>query len=352
MDKPYCVVGGGLAGTLVAARLVASGRAVHHYHQPLPGEASAVAAGLYNTYTGPELRPTWQATTLVEELYALLEAPWAEAARAHVHRVPLYRPFADARTANAWAATAAGNPALELCHSPQHPGQLYNPLGGLRIHGLGWVDIPAFLAALTATAEASGRYLRREEHFAHPALVPETTTYGSEPYQAVIFCEGIGVNANPLRPFRALQPLKGEILTLAPDPGYGPEVVIGGVYVLPRPSGEVVVGATHDKTSADATPTDAGKQLLLSRLQAVYPKATPVVTAHRAGLRPTTPDRKPLVGPHPRYPRLWFLNGLGTKGLLYSPWCSRLLVAALLGGGGALPPEIDLGRRALREPTA
>jgi glycine/D-amino acid oxidase-like deaminating enzyme len=46
---------------------------------------------------------------------------------------------------------------------------------------------------------------------------------------------------------------------------------------------------------------------------------------------------------HPAHPRVAFLNGLGSKGSLRSPWLARHLVEHLLDGG-ALDPELDLQR--------
>jgi S-adenosylmethionine synthetase len=49
------------------------------------------------------------------------------------------------------------------------------------------------------------------------------------------------------------------------------------------------------------------------------------------GMRPTTRDRKPIMGAHPEDPSVIIFNGLGTKGVSLSPYLSPNLVAWLEG---------------------
>jgi glycine/D-amino acid oxidase-like deaminating enzyme len=50
-----------------------------------------------------------------------------------------------------------------------------------------------------------------------------------------------------------------------------------------------------------------------------------------------------MLGRHPQLP-LFFFNGMGTKGVLQAPWCTRLLVAQVLGDTTPLPSAIDIMR--------
>ena len=51
------------------------------------------------------------------------------------------------------------------------------------------------------------------------------------------------------------------------------------------------------------------------------------VEAHQAGLRPASPDRRPMVGPWPGQPEgVLMLNGLGTRGVLVGPAAAEALV--------------------------
>jgi glycine oxidase len=64
---------------------------------------------------------------------------------------------------------------------------------------------------------------------------------------------------------------------------------------------------------------------------------------HLAGIRPTTKDRQPLVGKHWNLDNTYLLNGLGTRGVLFSAFLAKKLYN-LIENQIALPKEIDVNR--------
>ena len=46
------------------------------------------------------------------------------------------------------------------------------------------------------------------------------------------------------------------------------------------------------------------------------------VIEHSAGIRPTTIDRRPIIGSHPNYKNIYVFNGLGSRGILLAPTLS------------------------------
>jgi glycine/D-amino acid oxidase-like deaminating enzyme len=54
------------------------------------------------------------------------------------------------------------------------------------------------------------------------------------------------------------------------------------------------------------------------------------VIDHEAGIRPTSPDRRPMVGKHPVYDQLYIFNGLGAKGYMLAPSLAEMLCNALI----------------------
>jgi glycine oxidase len=97
-----------------------------------------------------------------------------------------------------------------------------------------------------------------------------------------------------------VRPVKGQILRLrATGTGVFPSRTVRGldVYVVPRPSGEIVVGATSEEKGFDTTVTAGATRVLLDAAYELLPgldEAELVETA--AGLRPGTPDNAPIVG--------------------------------------------------------
>src|ERR1700735_1551477 len=102
-----------------------------------------------------------------------------------------------------------------------------------------------------------------------------------------------------------VRPVKGQILRLRPTPAAGAAglppgllertvrgIVRGSsVYLVPRQSGELVVGATQEELGADTTVTAGGVWELLRDARTIVPGITELAFADVvAGLRPGTPD--------------------------------------------------------------
>ena len=78
--------------------------------------------------------------------------------------------------------------------------------------------------------------------------------------------------------------------------GQSPRQVIwsGECYLVPRPDGEIVLGATEEEGNYDARPTLAGVNRLTEAALEVVPAAGGFsVDGFWAGLRPAAPDRHP-----------------------------------------------------------
>lgn len=61
------------------------------------------------------------------------------------------------------------------------------------------------------------------------------------------------------------------------------------------------------------------------------------------GFRPTTQDRKPILGSHPEHNNLFIFNGLGSRGIFHSCYYSKILID-FIEENIPLPPEVDLKR--------
>jgi glycine/D-amino acid oxidase-like deaminating enzyme len=100
-----------------------------------------------------------------------------------------------------------------------------------------------------------------------------------------------------------------------------------GVYVVPSGEG-YVVGATYSYHDQLPESTPAARAELIDKTSDLL--AEPFeVSGQNWGFRPTTPDRKPILGRHPKYPQLIFFNGLGTKGVSLAPAMAKSLINCL-----------------------
>jgi glycine/D-amino acid oxidase-like deaminating enzyme len=72
--------------------------------------------------------------------------------------------------------------------------------------------------------------------------------------------------------------------------------------------------------------------------------AAVTVLDHLAGVRLTTPDRRPIGGWLPGWPGLGILGALGSKGVLRAPDLAGRWVEAIRGRPGVWPAELAVDR--------
>ncbi len=130
-----------------------------------------------------------------------------------------------------------------------------------------------------------------------------------------------------------VRPVKGQILRLRPTPatrraGFPPGLVARtvrgivhgfSVYLVPRTTGELVIGATQEELGADTLVTAGGVWELLRDARTLVPGITEFELAEAvAGLRPGTPDNAPILGPA-QLPGLVLATGHFRSGVLLAP---------------------------------
>jgi glycine oxidase len=136
----------------------------------------------------------------------------------------------------------------------------------------------------------------------------------------------------------AVRPVKGQILRLQADPaapliGRSVRALAQGrsVYLVPRNSGEVVVGATMEERGADMTVTAGAVHDLLRAAVAVVPEVAELeLNEAIAGLRPGSPDNGPVLGPAST-PGLFLATGHYRNGILLAPVTADALFDAISG---------------------
>ncbi|MHB9850552.1 glycine oxidase ThiO [Streptomyces krungchingensis] len=186
--------------------------------------------------------------------------------------------------------------------------------GGLRVDGDHQIDPRRLAGALVTACERADVVFHRtwaeRLRVEGGRAVGAVTTDGSElsAGQVVLAAGSLsgrlaGVPDDVLPPVR---PVKGQVLRLTVPKRYAPflsrtvRAVVRGsqVYLVPRESGELVVGATSEELGWDTTVTAGGVYELLRDAHELVPGITELpLTETRAGLRPGSPDNAPLIGP-------------------------------------------------------
>jgi glycine/D-amino acid oxidase-like deaminating enzyme len=334
-NKRIIIVGGGLAGTFLAANLVQKGASVIQYADPQKIPASSVAAGLVNPVTGRQFAISWKAIEFLTALESFFQLPGFESLAVHYHSLPIYRPFPDIRSCNDWTARSHDSRFDDIAtytYEAWKPEWLINPLGGMIIHRGGWLNVNSFINATRDLLQKTGRFQFIAEKINYSAIDPQLYQLqrleGNIEYSHLVFCEGIYGTLNPWFPAK-LVPLKGQLITFRTRPNLN-RIISSGQFMVPLGEDLYRLGSTYELNYYTEAPDAELPQELVQGLSSFWlPKVTEWVKLE-AGIRPTTLDRKPIIGQHPEWPTLWIFNGLGTKGVLQAPALATQLANAIL----------------------
>ncbi len=337
------VVGQGLAGSLLAWELLERGVRVQVVDG---GEAatSRTAAGLINPVTGRHLTLEADAAVLLAAARARYQGLEARFGRRLFHPRPMLRLLRTAAEQRAWEKRRlepAYRPYLEPAALP--PG-IVAPRGGLRQQHAGFLDTNALLDTLGDHFAALGLVHRRRLDYGELEPAEEGVRWRGLVTRWVVFCEGWRALDNPWFGHLPLRPVKGEILTLASAEPLPEAIINAGRWLVPLGGGRLRLGATYENRVLDETPTAGARESLLATLPGLLdPSPRCRVEAQRAGVRPASADRRPLLGRHPEHPALALFNGFGSKGSLLIPWHAARMAEHLLHGA-PLPAAADIVR--------
>lgn len=218
----------------------------------------------------------------------------------------------------------------------------------------GWVHPPALCdVALRVAGEAVRLHTQREA----TDLVRVGNAWRAVDASGNVIAEApvaILANGHLARRFTVssalpLRPVRGQITCIPAEPGRSIKAVVSREgYVTPATSfGVHVVGATYEEGSTDELAREEDHRANLDRLKQLLPDFAATVDAARvggrAGIRTVGPDRLPLVGAIPGAGGLFGLLGLGSRGLVYAPLCAELLACGIEGEPLPLERELAAG---------
>lgn len=324
--KDYLIVGCGLAGIAFAEIALQHQKTIsvfENYSQ----NSSKVAGGLYNPVILKRFSEVWNAQEQLQLLQVFYQGLEQKLKSKFDFPVPIFRKIYSVQEQNNWVlATDKLNLAPFL--SPDIKHIKYNgidsPFGYGEVLQSGYVDTNLLLQKYQAYLTELHLLNQESIDYSQLKIHADYVSYQDEQYKEVVFAEGFGIHANPFFSCLPLDGTKGELIVIkAPDLKLD-AIIKSSVFILPIGNDLYKVGATYNWQDKTATPTEAGKNELLTHLKNLLHSEFEVID-HLAGVRPTVKDRRPLVGTHPSFSRLHVLNGLGTRGVMLAPSMAQSL---------------------------
>ena len=340
----YIIVGKGLAGIAFCEQLRAANKDFIVFDNNSQ-QSSSVAAGLYNPVILKRFTKVWRAKeqlALAIPKYKILE----ELLDVKLdYRFPVYRRFTSFEEQNDWF-TASDKPVLEEFLSTNLVKNtndvIHADFGFGEVLHSGRIDTAQLVKSYSNYLIENDKL--REEVFEYELLEvsSEYVDYKDLRAKHIVFTEGFGISKNPFFSHLPLNGTKGEMLTIqAPD--LKMEFIMkSSVFIVPLGNDLFWIGATYEREDKTHRITENAKEQLVDKLKQII-KCDFKIIKQVAGIRPTTKDRRPLIGTHQNYNNVHVLNGLGTRGVMISPYVAQQLFNHI-ENGELLDPEIDIKR--------
>jgi glycine oxidase len=341
--RKFLVIGAGLSGLSVAIQLLRKGASVTLLDNQ-ENHSSIVAAGMINPIVFRRMTKGWRVdefTPYLQEFYTSIEA---ETNSNFFRSIQIRRMFSSEYERGLWLKKQdqEGFDAYltPLEESDDKYDRAINLFGSGRVRNSYAVIADKFIAA-------SKQLIREHEHGAilHATFSMDQidqTTFNGTKYDDFIFCEGyLGIH-NPLFADTNLEATKGETLIIRSTTLPEEESLNRKCFNLPMGEHRFKIGSTIEWNNSTTHVTEEARSEILEKLSFLIDESVEVLE-QEAGVRPTTKDRRPIIGTHHVHSRYHIFNGLGTKGYLLAPLLSHEFACHIMDGT-ELDPEVRLSR--------
>lgn len=341
----FLIVGAGLSGCLISYRLLEQGHNVRLIDDG-KNASSIVAAGQINPVTFRRMNLGWRTNECFDELEKLYPELENETGKSFFDQLTIRRFFAHQQEVDFWKARVEeAEYQRHLCPTTSEDDKYpspHNTFGTGRIQSGAVIRPKEFIAAMHDYFKAHPSCVFNEEKLNYYEIKSEDCSFQENKYQAIIFSQGFRNFENPFFGILPVQCTKGQVLKLKVNGLSTDEALNRKCFLIPTRDAHFLAGSTYEWNQPNTEITEEAKATISENLNQLIEEDYQVVD-QKAGVRPTTPDRRPLIGEHPSYPGLYIFNGLGTKGYSLAPLLSKEFVKHLLDGQ-PLPEEVSIHR--------
>lgn len=348
----FILVGQGLAGSILALELINNGKSVVVIDNPELSNCSKVAGGIYNPIVFKRLTQSWLADMVLPVMLDFYEELEEKLQTRLVHPVKIARVFSNKDEENLWQKKSINelNEFIDgTIHEPEEDyGFLKNSHAFVKQGG--YVDVPLFLEKVRHFLEQRNSFVNEKFDYSQLEFEGDNILYNNISGSKIIFCEGHLYKNNPWFNHLQFKPAKGEVLTIYCEELTVNSILNKEIFILPlQKAHHFKVGATYNWTDLTDDKSKEGKAFLEERLKKLIPYKYKVLN-QEAGVRPSTNDRRPVMGFHSEHRNMGIFNGFGTKAVMLAPYFAKHF-CSFMENKTALWQEVDVKRFSTQKQT-
>lgn len=323
--KDLLIVGFGLAGLSIARHAGLK----HKSFDILTNQSqlsSMIAGGLLNPVAIKRMKPVWEvqkfmpyAKLYYHRLDSLLDSKTYQNINIKVF-------IHHAEQENNWYE-AIDNPVLSPFLSKTIED---NTSKSLLVEKLG--EIKASIVHLNSLLSKAQIFFKQQQSFINQIfdysmlkIYPDKISYNAKEYSNIVFCEGFGVCQNPYFNNLGIYGNKGDYIIIKSEHLKLDQVVKAKYFLIPLGDDLYKFGATYERESLTHKASASARIQLIKALEKMLDVSYEVVN-QVCGIRPTTRDRRPVLGKHIKHNKLYIFNGFGSRGVMISPLLGKHLI--------------------------
>ncbi len=338
-DVECIIVGQGLAGSVLGYKLWQKGITFKIFSQLNMDDASWVAGGVVNPITGRNMQPSWQIDAILPSIIPFYQSLNMMLAPNIFQNIGVYKIMDSVAHLNDWQSKPNGYYGDVISPSTAHINAA---------HGLGTIKHSFRVDTALLVASCRDMFLKEnfliEEYFEYSILQieEEKVLYKDICAKYIIFAEGYKARFNPWFEFIPWTFAKGEVLVIH-CPDLKIDITLNkNLLVIPLGDDHYKVGATFDRHNMNTQISEVGREELIDKLNSII-NCPYTVVSQQAAIRPTSRDRKPIIGRHPDCNNVYVFNGIGTKGVTQAPYYADRLIE-YIGENKSLDSRVDVRR--------
>jgi len=345
MNVDFIIVGQGIAGTCCAFQLIKNQKSFIIIDKEEDNSASKIALGVYNPLVLKWFTKVWKADEQISYFYKFYDEIEHFLKHTFIKDEGIYKYLKTVHAQNMWLSKSASKHKVDYMSQKiltiNKEGLLNKNFYGL-VKKAGRIDIPLLLKLFKDYFLDKKILIQDTFNYQKLVIKNHGVSYNDISSKKIIFCEGVSLLDNPYFKHLNLKPTKGEILSFYCKGLNLNKILHSKFLLIPLGNDYYSVGATYNWQNLNNTCTIEAKDEIKSMLDKTL-KLPYKIISHRSGIRPSTFDRRSIVGSHPQYKNIYILNGLGTRGVLLSPYLSKSLVDYIYCRR-SLDPEVDIKR--------
>tara|TARA_B100000886_G_scaffold194632_1_gene134122 strand:- start:8746 stop:9762 length:1017 start_codon:yes stop_codon:yes gene_type:complete len=306
----FLIVGQGISGSCFAWRVFQDKKTFMIIDSNNPNSSSKAALGIFNPITGRNYIKSWKYNTLFCELmkfYICIESKLNEKI---IFSKKIYRPFKNIVDNNSWNTKLSSDkisPFIDIMYDK-----------GILTKKSGYLDVKKFLSLSKKYFKSLSRYKIDNINTRNLNFKNGFFWYNNQKFKRVVMCRGVEENDNNVFKNIKLNAVSGNSIKIGSKKNM--KWILNNVLnVLPIDNNIFLIGSTYYNSQKDR-----GSIELVKKTKIKFDEKFKLIKTY-FGIRPASPDRRPIIGEHKKNKGLYIFNGMGSKAVSLAPYCSKVL---------------------------